>query len=124
MSGLEYCDICQCNVPGQGWDSHVAGRAHCRWAGLRTESALQSAQRDRNGVSVSTQDTLLDFGVVEPNAASTVVKSFVLKVTTETAEFMVLDPQWISSSLRAPACVIPALRHVILQADFSPQLLE
>jgi hypothetical protein len=53
----------------------------------------------------------LDFGVVSPSAVSTVVRSFILKVTTDTAEFMVLEPQWISSSLRATACVIPASRH-------------
>ena len=110
MSESQFCDICQRYVTGQ-WDSHVAGKAHCRNVGLRTESALQSAQRDRNGVSVSTQDTSLDFGVVEPSAASTVVRSFVLKVTTETAEFMVLEPQWAASSLRATACVIPTLRR-------------
>jgi hypothetical protein len=111
MSAVQYCDICLCNVPGGGWDSHVAGRAHCRKAGMRTADALQSAQRDRNGVSVTEQDTELDFGVVGPSEVSKAVKSFVLKVTTETAEFMVLDPQWTSSSLRETACVVPTLRR-------------
>ena len=111
MSEIQYCDICQCDVPAGGWDSHVVGRAHCRKAGLRTEDALQSARRDRNGVSVTQQDTELDFGVVGPSEVSKVVKSFVLKVTTETAEFMVLDPQWTSSCLRETACVIPVLRR-------------
>jgi len=111
MSEAEFCDVCQCDVPVGGWDTHVVGKAHCRMAGLRTEAALQSAQRDRNGVSVPTQDDELDFGVVNPSAASKVVKSFTLKVTSETAEFMVLDPQWTSSALRATACVILAWYH-------------
>ncbi len=107
----QYCDTCQCNVPGGGWDIHTVGRSHCRNAGLRTEEALQSAQRDRNGISVPTQDAELDFGVIEPSAASKVVKSFTLKVKTETAEFMVLDPQWTSNTLRETACVILAWCH-------------
>jgi hypothetical protein len=112
MSDLsQYCDVCQCEVPGGGWDTHASGRSHCRNAGARTEAALQSAQRDRNGVSIPTQDAELDFGVVEPKAASKVVKSFTLKVKTETAEFMVLDPHWISSALRETACVILAWCH-------------
>lgn len=110
MSETEFCDVCQCDVPSGGWDTHVIGRAHCRNAGLRTEAALLSARRDRNGVSVPTEDTELDFGVVDPSAASKVLKSFTLKVTTK-AEFMVLDPQWTSSTLRETACVIFAWCH-------------
>lgn len=102
----QYCDSCQCNVPGGGWGAHVVGRAHCRYAGLRAEDALQSAQRDRNGISVPTQDEELDFGVIEPSAASKSTKSFTLKVKTKTAEFMVLEPQWVSSELRETACVV------------------
>ncbi|KAI9508245.1 RNA helicase [Russula earlei] len=98
MSAPDFCGICQCRVPAQGWDPHVAGKAHCRKAGLRTESILQLAQRDRNGVTVSSQDTGLDFGVVSPGMVSRAVKSFTLKVTIQTSEFMVLEPQWTSRS--------------------------
>jgi hypothetical protein len=115
-SGIDFCDDCQCDVPSGGWDTHVAGRVHCRKAGLRTEAALESAQRDRNGVSIPTQDADLDFGIIEPSAASKAEKSFTLKVTSETAEFMVLDPQWTSSALRETACVVlsrGATRHPI-----------
>ena len=111
MSGTDFCDVCQCDIPGGGWDDHVVGRAHCRKAGLRTQAALQSARRDRNGVSVPTQDDELDFGVIDPSAAPKASKSFTLKVTSETAEFMVLDPQWTSSALRETACVILAWCH-------------
>ena len=96
MSAPESCDVCQCRVPVGGWDSHIRGRVHCRRAGLRTESVLLSAHRDRNGISVSSQETGLDFGVVEPGRLLS--KSFVLKATTETADFMVLEPRWTSSS--------------------------
>jgi hypothetical protein len=126
MSEDEYCEVCQCDLPPGGWDLHAAGRSHCRKSGLRTEAALQSAQRDRNGVSVPTQDAELDFGVVDPSDAPKVRKSFTLKVTSETAEFMVLDPQWVSSALRETACVflvwchaasnkltLPAASHVV-----------
>ena len=112
MSAPESCDICQCGVPKGGWDSHIRGRAHCRRAALRREAVLQSAHRDRDGVAVSSQDAGLDFGVVDPGRVAQVSKSFTLKVTTETAEFMVLEPQWTSSSLSvgaATACVIPCL---------------
>jgi hypothetical protein len=105
-SEFQFCDACQCDVPGGGWDTHVVGRKHCRKAGLRAEAALQSAQRDRNGVSIPTQDTELDFGVIDPGAVSKVSKSFTLKVTSETAEFQVLNPQWTSNSLRETACVM------------------
>jgi hypothetical protein len=116
MSDTQFCDVCQCDVPNGagGWEIHVVGRAHCRKAGLRTDAALQSAQRDRNGVSVPTQDAELDFGVIEPRAASGIVKSFTLKVTTLTAEFMVLAPQWTSSSIRETACVVFAWCHTSL----------
>lgn len=101
MSAIDFCDVCQCKVPGgaRGRDVHNRGKAHCRKAGLRTEAVLLSAHRDRNGVSVSSQETGLDFGVVEPGRVSRAFKSFVLKVTTETADFMVLEPRWTSSSL-------------------------
>lgn len=115
MTGIEFCDVCQRNVPGGGWDAHAAGRAHCRNSGLRAEEVLQSAQRDRNDVSVPTQDDELDFGVVEPSATSKVVKSFTLKVTSDTAEFMVLDPQWVSNALRETACVIPRVVPHVFQ---------
>ena len=110
MSDLssQFCDICECDVPGGGWDIHVVGRSHCHYSGLRAAAALQSAQRDRNGISVPTQDDELDFGIIEPNAASKALKSFSLKVKSETAEFMVLDPQWTSGDLRETACVILA----------------
>jgi helicase MOV-10 len=118
MSENEYCDICQCDIPGGGWDTHAVGRSHCRNVGLRTEAALQSAQRDRNGVSVPTQDAELDFGVVNPSDASKVRKSFTLKVTSETAEFMILDPQWVSSALRETACVMfRVVPHVVQYVD-------
>lgn len=99
MSAPEFCDVCQCSVPVGGWDSHIRGKAHCRKAGLRTEAVLLSANRDRNGVSVSSQETGLDFGVVEPGRVSRVSRSFILKATTATADFMVLQPRWTSSSL-------------------------
>lgn len=116
MSDTQYCDVCQCDVPdgAEGWDTHAIGRAHCRKAGLRTDAALQSAQRDRNGISVPTQDAELDFGVLEPRAAPKAVKSFTLKVTTATAEFMVLDPQWTSRGFRDTACVVLAWCHTSL----------
>src|SRR5712671_2706761 len=98
MSTPDFCNICQCRVQSGGWDSHVTGRAHCRKAALRAQSILQSAQRDRNGVAVSAQDTSLDFGVVDPGRVSQVVKTFTLKVTVENSEFMVLEPQWTSRS--------------------------
>src|SRR6267154_3469850 len=107
----QYCDVCQCDVPGEGWDIHVVGRSHCRNAGLRREAALESGQRDKHGVSIPTQDDELDFGVIEPRAASKALKSFSLKVKSETAEFMVLDPQWTSSDLRETACVILVWCH-------------
>ena len=95
MSETRFCDICQCKVPGGGWEIHISGRAHCRKVGT--------------GVSV-TPDTELDFGVVDPSVVLRVVNSFVLSVTIRTVEVVVLDPQWTSSSLRETACVIPALR--------------
>jgi hypothetical protein len=95
---MEFCDICQCDVPGGGWDLHVRGKAHCRNASMRASTVLQSAHRDKNGISVSSQDSGLDFGVVEPGRVSQTSKSFTLKVTIDSAEFMVLDPQWTSSS--------------------------
>ncbi|KAH9983175.1 P-loop containing nucleoside triphosphate hydrolase protein [Russula compacta] len=98
MSASSSCDICQCQVPTGGWDSHVRGKAHCRKAGLRTEAVLQSAHRDRNGVSVSTPDNGLDFGVVDPGRIPETMKFFILKATTESSEFLVLDPQWTSGS--------------------------
>jgi len=105
MSASNFCDVCQCRVPGGGRerDAHIRGKAHCRKAGLRTEAVLLSAHRDRNGVSVSSQETGLDFGVVEPGRVSRAFKSFVLKATTETADFMVLEPRWTSSSLSVRA---------------------
>jgi len=101
MSASDFCDVCQCKVPGgaRGRDVHNRGKAHCRKAGLRTEAVLLSTHRDRNGVSISSQETGLDFGVVEPGRVSRAFKSFVLKATTETADFMVLEPRWTSSSL-------------------------
>jgi hypothetical protein len=123
MSGTLFCDLCQCDVPSEGWNIHVEGRAHCRKAGIKTENALQSAQRDRNGISIPSQDADLDFGVVDPSAASRAEKSFTLKVTSKIAEFMVLDPQWTSSALRPTACVNFAWCHtspneLTLPADF------
>ena len=109
----QFCEVCQCDVPGGGWDIHVVGRTHCYNSGLRAEAALQSAQRDRNGVSVPTQEDELDFGIIEPNAASKALKSFSLKVKSETAEFMVLVPSWTSSDLRETACVIRAWCHTL-----------
>jgi hypothetical protein len=102
-AGSEFCNICQCNVPAGGWAGHVAGKLHCRKASLRTAAVLQSSHRDKNGVSVSTQETGLDFGIVDHGKASEVVKYFTLKVTTETSEFMVLGPQWTSASLSVGA---------------------
>lgn len=111
MSGSEHCDVCQCDLPAGAWDTHAAGRSHCRKAGLRAEAALQNARRDRNGVSVPTQDAELDFGVVDPSDVSKVRRFFTLKITKETAEFMVLDPQWVSSALRDTAYVFFAWCH-------------
>ena len=117
-----FCDICQCQVPGGGWASHVAGKAHCRRASSRKEAVLESSNRNRNGVSVSTQETGLDFGIVDPGKASEVVKYFVLKVTTETGEFMVLGPQWTSMSLSVGTntpCVTLNLNQSRLNETFS-----
>src|SRR5712691_3335274 len=108
MPASEFCDVCQCSMPAGARDSHIRGRAHCRKAGLRTEAVLLSAHQDRRGVSVSSQETGLDFGVVEPGRVSQVSKSFTLKATTGTGDFMVLEPRWTSSSLSvhtATACV-------------------
>ena len=126
IPGSDFCDVCQRDVPTGGWDTHAAGRMHCRNIGLKTEAALQSAQKDRNGVSVPTQNAELDFGVVDPSDASTVQKSFTL-VTKQNAEFMILEPQWVSNSIRKTACVfffawchmssnksaLPAVFHVL-----------
>jgi hypothetical protein len=98
-----FCDICQCQIPRRSWPSHVAGKAHRRKASLRTQAVLESSHRNRNGVSVSTQETGLDFGVVDPARVSEVVKHFILKLTTVTGEFMVLGPQWTSGSLSVGA---------------------
>lgn len=103
MSKYEFCDPCQCDLPAGGWDTHVAGRLHCRNTGLRAEAALKNARKDRNGVSVPTEDDELDFGVVAPSDVLKVQKSFTL--TSKTAEFMVLEPLWVSSALRETACV-------------------
>ena len=111
MSEDAHCDLCDCTVPGEGWDNHLAGRMHCRNAGLGLQNALQNSQKDRNGVSVPTQDAELDFGVVNPDDVAKAEKSFTLKVSSETAEFMILDPQWVSSDLRGTACVIFAWCH-------------
>ncbi|KAI0293936.1 P-loop containing nucleoside triphosphate hydrolase protein [Russula brevipes] len=125
MSAPDFCDICQCRVPGAGWDSHVAGKGHCRKAGLRAQAVLESAQRDRNGVTVSTQDCALDFGVVNPRTVSQVVKTLTLTAAAESAELLVLDPQWTSRSLSVgavTACVIPTLSHFSCELEGDPHL--
>ncbi|KAI0062692.1 P-loop containing nucleoside triphosphate hydrolase protein [Artomyces pyxidatus] len=62
------------------------------------QALLDEARRNRNGVSVTNQDTALDFGTIEPAVAiAGAQKNFTMKVLTPSSVIRVVGVRWSAS---------------------------
>jgi len=82
-SGYIRCPICERDLPAARWEAHVEGdQYHCRRQQYADEAAqTQSAQLNRNGVSVTGEAGGIDFGTVEVDSVHVSSAECTLEVT-------------------------------------------
>ena len=90
VPGSLFCAVCKTNIPREAWARHLAGRRHYakeRFAVYR--AALDEAQSDKHGVTVSTNG---DFGIVE-TAATGAARSVALTIenTVPSSRITIVD---------------------------------
>lgn len=102
---VQFCDICQFLIPPSDWNAHIKGNKHKnREMFTRYRSAIEEAETDKNGVSVSGR---FDFEFVEPGAAATGVRN-IATITTSipSSRVRLLDARLASS--QGAKLVVPA----------------
>ncbi|KAF9484835.1 RNA helicase [Pholiota conissans] len=92
----EFCDLCQCIVQKQHWNSHIKGQKHqSRQMFTRYRNAIEESESDKNGISVT---GTFDFNLVEPAAAAAGVRTTVTITTSVPYSNCVLQEFRLASS--------------------------
>ena len=104
-SKAEFCDVCQCLIIHQHWKAHVSGEKHKnREMFTRYRSALEEAETDKNGISVTGR---FDLEFVAPPAAAVGVRNIAtISTSVPSSKVRLLDARLASS--QGAKLVVPA----------------
>lgn len=101
----EFCELCHCLIENRHWQSHLRGNKHkTREMYTRYRSAVEDAETDKNGISVTGQ---FDFEFVDPPVAAEGVRN-IATITTSIPFSRVRVLEARLASAQGARLVVPA----------------
>jgi hypothetical protein len=102
--GFKHCQACKIYVPSFLWAQHTNYKRHRKLQRINdTQSALEQAEWDKNGITVSARDTGVDFGIIETEDSleASTCQSLTLTIRkTETEGRIYLDSFQLTSLIQ------------------------
>jgi helicase MOV-10 len=96
VRGEVYCNICDTHIPPALWPLHDKSRNHIRKENFAVfKAALDEAEKNKHGVTVSTNS---DFGILEvTEATASVPKVLLVETTIPSSRIRIVDVKLASS---------------------------